>query len=284
MLNKLRIVIRGAGDLATGVALRLVRSGFTRLVMLERDNPMAVRRMASFSEAVRLGRHTVEGMTAELAHGVEDVNRVLAEGNLPILVDPLAASLELLKPDVLVDAVMAKRNLGTSMRDAPLVVGLGPGFTAGSDCHRVVETHRGSGLGRVVATGAALPNTGIPGMVMGYTTERVLRAPVEGIFETCLDVGHAVRAGETVGLVAGRPVVSVISGVLRGILPNLSPVTAGLKVGDVDPRGDQVACDRVSDKALAVGGGVLEAVLERFNSGPGVQNSEEEAVWPLAIP
>lgn len=284
MLNKLRIVIRGAGDLATGVALRFVRSGFTRLVMLERENPMAVRRMVSFSEAVRLGRHTVEGVTAELVQGVADVGRVLSNGNVPILVDPLAASLELLRPDVLVDAVMAKRNLGTSMRDAPLVIGLGPGFTAGSDCHRVIETHRGSGLGRVIAIGAALPNTGIPGMVMGYTTERVLRAPVDGIFETCLDVGHVVQAGDTVGVVAGRPVVSSISGVLRGILPNLSPVSAGLKLGDVDPRGDEVACDLISDKALAIGGGVLEAVLERFNSDPGAQNSEEEAVWPLAIP
>lgn len=240
--------------------------------------------MASFSEAVRLGRHEVEGVTAELVQGVADVSRVLAEGNLPIVVDPLAASLEILKPDILVDAIMAKRNLGTSVRDAPLVIGLGPGFTAGSDCHRVVETHRGSGLGRVIAAGGALPNTGIPGMVMGYTTERVLRAPVEGIFETCLDVGHTVLAGDTVGLVAGRPVVSAISGVLRGILPNLSPVSAGLKVGDVDPRVDQAACDQVSDKALAVGGGVLEAVLERYNFGTGVRNSEEEAVWPLAIP
>lgn len=284
MLNRLRIVIRGAGDLATGVALRLFHSGFTRLVMLERENPMAVRRLAAFSEAVRNGRHTVEDVTAELAHSAGDVGRVLAQGRLPVLVDPLATSLDVLKPDVLVDAVMAKRNLGTSMRDAPLVIGLGPGFTAGRDCHRVIETHRGSGLGRVIAEGGALPDTGIPGAVMGYTTERVLRAPVDGIFETRLEVGHVVQAGEAVGLVAGRPVVSQLSGVLRGILPDLSSVSAGLKVGDVDPRGDASTCDRVSDKALAVGGGVLEAILERFNTGADIRLGEEGGVWPLAIP
>lgn len=284
MLNCLRIVIRGAGDLATGVAVRLWRAGFRRVVMLERENPMAVRRLASLSEAVRLGRHQVEDVRAERAVSLAEVSAILARGGVPVLVDSLCASLGSLKPDVLVDAVMAKRNLGTSMNGAPLVIGLGPGFTAGRDCHRVIETHRGHGLGRVIAMGQAAPNTGVPAEVMGYSAQRVLRAPAEGIFETCLDIGQMIAAGDSIGMVGSEPVVSSIPGVLRGILPNLTPVTAGVKVGDVDPRGDASACARVSDKALAVGAGALEAILERYNTGPDTCGPEGDATWPLAIP
>jgi xanthine dehydrogenase accessory factor len=284
MLNRLRIVIRGAGDLATGVAVRLWRAGFRRMVMLERENPMAVRRLASLGEAVRLGRHQVEDVAAERAVSLAEVSAILSRGAVPVLVDPLCASLGSLKPGVLVDAVMAKRNLGTAMTDAPLVIGLGPGFTAGRDCHRVIETHRGHGLGRVIAAGQAAPNTGVPAEVMGYGARRVLRAPADGIFETCLDIGHEVAAGDSIGMVGEAPVVSSISGVLRGILPNLTPVAAGVKVGDVDPRGDVLACALVSDKALAVGGGVLEAILERYNAGPDMCGPEGDAAWPLAIP
>lgn len=284
MLNCLRIVIRGAGDLATGVAVRLWRAGFMRVVMLERENPMAVRRLACLSEAVRLGRHQVEDVRAERAANPGAVGEILTRGAVPVLVDPIYASLKNLKPDVLIDAAMAKKNLGTSIKDAPLVIGIGPGFTAGRDCHRVIETHRGHGLGRVIAKGQAAANTGVPGEVMGYTVERVLRAPADGIFETCLDIGHDVAAGESIGMVGHEPVVSSITGVLRGILPNLTPVTAGVKVGDVDPRGDVSVCALVSDKALAVGGGVLEAILERYNAGPGTCGPEGDTAWPLAIP
>ncbi|MFP5221734.1 MAG: selenium-dependent molybdenum cofactor biosynthesis protein YqeB [Acidobacteriota bacterium] len=284
MLSCLRIVIRGAGDLATGVALRLHRSGFTRLAMLERANPVAVRRRASFCEAVRLGEHSVEGVTAQLADNPADVELIQSKGRIPVLVDPQNLALGLLKPDVLVDAVIAKRNLGTTIHDAPLVIGLGPGFTAGQDVHRVVETHRGIGLGRVIASGAAQPNTGVPASVMGYASERVLRAPADGIFTTGLDIGHMVSAGQSVGVVAGEPVISQISGVLRGLLPHKAQVAKGMKLGDVDPRGHAVDCARVSDKALAIGGGVLEAILERYNTGPGQCGQEEGAPWPSATP
>ncbi len=280
MLKGLRIVVRGAGDLATGVALRLYRSGFRRLVMLEREGPLAVRRMVSFSEAVRHGRHVVEGVAAERASSALQAGEILDRGAIPVLVDPLGSILGLLRPDVLVDAAMAKRNLGTAKDDATLVVGLGPGFTAGVDCHRVVETHRGHGLGRVIASGEAFPNTGVPEAVMGYSSERVMRAPAEGIFETDLDIGREVAQGQTVGFVGQRPVVAAISGVLRGLLPDLTPVSGGLKVGDVDPRSDPEACRLASDKALAVGGGVLEAILERFNEGPDSDRPEEAQRWP----
>lgn len=281
MLNRLRIVIRGAGDLATGVALRLWRSGFRRMVLLERGAPLAVRRMVSLSEAVRLGSHVVEGVEARRADSPAQALDILASGAVPVLVDPVGESLSALRPDVLVDAVMAKRNVGgTRITHAPLVVALGPGFTAGLDCHRVVETHRGHGLGRVIREGAALPDTGVPDAVMGYTVERVLRAPADGIFETSLEVGCAVREGQAVGAVAGKPVVAPFAGVLRGLLPSLSPVTAGLKLGDVDPRNDASACPFASDKALAVGGGVLEAILERFNAGPDAFRPEEGPPWP----
>jgi xanthine dehydrogenase accessory factor len=284
MLSSLRIVIRGAGDLATGVALRLYRSGFTRLAMLERENPVAVRRRACLCEAVRLGEHTVEGVTAQLAENPADVNMILSLGRIPVLVDSQNTALGLLKPDVLVDAVMAKRNLGTTIHDAPLVIGLGPGFTAGQDVHRVVETHRGTSLGRVIASGAAQPNTGVPASVMGYASERVLRAPADGIFTTSLDIGHMASAGQPVGMVGEESVISQISGVLRGLLPHNAQVTKGMKLGDVDPRGPAVDCARVSDKALAIGGGVLEAILERYNTGPGQCGREEGAPWPSATP
>ncbi len=281
MLNRLRIVIRGAGDLATGVALRLWRSGFRRMVLLERESPLAVRRMVSLSEAVRLGRHTVEGVEAVRADDPAQALELLASGLLPVLVDPDGASLPVLRPDVVVDAVMAKRNVaGTRIDHAPLVVALGPGFTAGADCHRVVETHRGHGLGRVIRQGQALPDTGVPDAVMGYTVERVLRSPADGLFETALAVGAVVAEGQSVGMVAGKPVVAPFTGVLRGLLPHLSPVSAGLKLGDVDPRNDAAACPLASDKALAVGGGVLEAILERFNAGPDACLPEEGPQWP----
>jgi xanthine dehydrogenase accessory factor len=276
MIQSLRIVIRGAGDLATGVALRLWRSGLRRLVLLEMEAPLAVRRLVSFSEAVREGLWRVEGVTAERAADMREVNAVLSRGHVAVIVDPLAAFVRGMRPDVFIDATIAKRNLGTSLDQAELVVALGPGFTAGIDCHRVVETHRGHGLGRVIASGGALPNTGVPGEVMGYTSERVLRAPCDGIFETRLSIGQTVVAGQSVGVVGGLPVPTEISGVLRGLLPHLTPVFSGLKLGDVDPRGDASRCAIVSDKALAVGGGVLEAILQHFNTGPNLPWTEEE--------
>lgn len=254
------VLIRGAGDLASGIALRLYRSHF-EVVMTDLPRPTAIRRTVSFSSALVLGEYTVEEVTAVRAASSEEVPAILNKGRIPILADPEGASIHFLGPDVVVDAILAKRNLGTKRSDAPCVIGVGPGFTAGADTHAVVETMRGHDLGRVLLHGAAHPNTNIPGLVGGYDGERVLRAPADGVFRQFLDIGATVQAGDVAGTVAGIPMTCTISGVLRGILMDGTPVHQGMKAGDVDPRGDPSFCFTVSDKALAVGGGVLEAIL-----------------------
>ena len=238
------VVIRGGGDLATGTALRLYRAGM-EVVVCETAVPTSIRRTVCFSEAVRLGETEVEGVTARLA----------------ALADPEGACIPALAPDAVVDAIIAKRNLGTRMDMAPVVAAAGPGFTAGVDCHAVVETMRGHYLGRVIYDGAALPNTDVPGLIGGYAGERVLRAPADGVFRGAKRIGDRVRAGEAAGYVDGAPMVCTIDGVLRGLLADGVPVRRGMKSGDVDPRCAPEHCLCASDKALAVGGGVLEAIL-----------------------
>ncbi len=253
-------MIRGAGDIASGIALRLRRAGFD-VVMTEIERPTTIRRTVAFSDAVINGEQSVEGFTALRAETWEEACLYLEQGNIPILVDPDCACRSFLKPDALVDAILAKRNLGTTITDAPIVVGVGPGFAAGVDCHAVVETMRGHTLGRVCYEGSALPNTNIPGLIGGFAGERVLRAPADGVFESTRRIGDLVEAGDTVGFVSGQPMKATISGVLRGLLANGVPVKRGMKSGDVDPRGQKDYCALASDKALAVGGGVLEAIL-----------------------
>ncbi len=253
-------LIRGAGDIASGIALRLHRAGFD-IAMTEIERPTTIRRTVAFSDAVIDGGQTVEGVTALRAETWEEAVLYLEQGHIPVLVDPDCACREFLKPDALVDAILAKRNLGTSIDDAPIVVAVGPGFTAGVDCHAVVETMRGHTLGRVCYEGSALPNTNIPGLIGGFAGERVLRAPADGVFESSHRIGDLVEAGDTIGFVAGQPMKATISGVLRGLLANGVPVKQGMKSGDVDPRAKKDYCDLASDKALAVGGGVLEAIL-----------------------
>lgn len=256
------VLIRGAGDLASGIALRLRRAGCS-VVMTELAQPTTIRRTVSFSDAVLQGAAVVEGIEARLAGNPAQAKRLLKDGILPVLIDPEAACREELMPDVLVDAILAKRNLGTSINDAPVVIGVGPGFTVGLDCHAAVETMRGHTLGRAYYQNgdAVLPNTAIPGLIGGYTGERVLRAPADGIFRGIRTIGDRVEAGETVGYVGDKPMRCTIGGVLRGLLADGVPVRKGLKAGDVDPRGRQEYCRTVSDKALSVGGGVLEAIL-----------------------
>lgn len=258
------VIIRGGGDLATGVALRLYRAGM-RVVILEAAMPTSIRRTVCFSEAVRLGETVVENITARRGE-VSEVPVLLERGMIPVLVDPEAACLRELRPDALVDAILAKRNLGTTIDMAPVVVAAGPGFTAGADCHAVVETMRGHYLGRVIYTGSALPNTNIPGLIGGYAGERVLRAPADGVFQGARQIGDQVKAGDVAGYVAGVPMVCTISGVLRGLLADGVAVTRGMKSGDVDPRCQPDHCTCASDKALSVGGGVLEAILH-FSAG-----------------
>lgn len=260
--------MRGAGDLATGVIVRLHRCGF-RVVVTECANPSAIRRRAALCEAVWQGQATVEGVTCRRVTDAEEVVRVSQAGEVPLLVDERAACVSALRPAAVVDAILAKRNLGTNRDMAPITVGLGPGFTAGEDVDAVVETMRGHHLGRVILQGAAIPNTGVPGMIAGYAAERVIHAPVSGemVFVQdengqTIDIGALVRKGQEIARVGGVPVLATIDGVLRGLISAGYPVTEGLKIADIDPRPEQVAyCDTVSDKARAIGGGVVEALL-----------------------
>lgn len=254
------IVIRGAGDIATGIALRLHRAHF-QVVMLDLPRPTAIRRTVCFSEAIVRGECTVEHICARAIQNPKDADALLARGIIPVLADPEGGAIAALSPDVVVDAILAKKNLGTAMHDAPIVIAVGPGFCAGSDCHAVVETMRGHYLGRAIYEGAALPNTNVPGLIGGFAGERVLRAPDNGIFRALREIGDIVKSGDTVGEVNGLPMQCTIDGVLRGILADGTPVRKGMKSGDVDPRCELAHCYCASDKALAVGGGVLEAVL-----------------------
>lgn len=254
------VVIRGAGDIATGVALRLWRAHI-QVVMTDLDHPTAIRRTVCFSQAIPNGEAVVEDVTAKRAESPVQSLALLRQGVIPVLADPQGSCIPILKPDGVVDAILAKRNLGTRITDAQVVIGVGPGFTAGEDCHAVVETMRGHYLGRVFYKGSAQPNTGIPGLIGGFAGERVLRAPADGLFHPLREIGDQVREGDVAATVDGQPMVCTLTGVLRGILPEGTPVFQGMKAGDIDPRCKLEHCYCASDKALAVGGGVLEALL-----------------------
>jgi xanthine dehydrogenase accessory factor len=258
--NNTLVIIKGAGDLASGIALRLRHAGFD-LVMTEIPRPTAVRRTVCFSQAVYEGSARVEDVNALLVRDEKEMRRVLAEKKIPLFVDPGAEIVKKFRPGVVVDAVMAKKNPGTRITDAPVVIGVGPGFCAGLDCHAVIETQRGHTLGRVLTEGSALPNTGVPGDIGGYTVERMLRSPADGVFEARSQIGARVAKGDIVAAVGDTPLRAGIDGVLRGLLPSGVTVTKGMKAGDIDPRCEVSHCFTVSDKALAVAGGVLEAIL-----------------------
>lgn len=254
------VVIRGAGDIATGIALRLWRARI-RVVMTDLERPTAIRRTVCFSQAIRNGEATVEDVAAKRASDSFDALALLEQGVIPVLADPEGSCIPVLEPDGVVDAILAKKNLGTRIADARVVVGVGPGFTAGEDCHAVVETMRGHWLGRVYYKGSAQPNTGIPGLIGGFSGERVLRAPADGLFHQLREIGEQVKEGDVAATVDGVPMLCTLTGVLRGILPEGTPVFRGMKAGDIDPRCEPEHCYCASDKALAVGGGVLEALL-----------------------
>lgn len=256
----MKVLIKGAGDLASGVALRLHRSGCS-VVMTEIDRPTTVRRTVAFSPAVYEGSCTVEDVTGIRCADLEQVEVALAAGKIAVVVDEQARMKDDWQPDVVVDAILAKRNLGTAMSDAGTVIGLGPGFTAGQDCHCVVETMRGHYLGRCIWDGSAIPNTGVPGPIGGYTRERLIRASADGIFRGTVRIGDIVEAGMVVGYVQDTPVLAEASGVVRGLLQDGVTVTKGMKSGDVDPRCEAVHCFTVSDKASSIAGGVLEGIL-----------------------
>jgi xanthine dehydrogenase accessory factor len=256
------ILIRGGGDLATGVAARLHRVGFP-LLILEIEQPLAVRRRVALAEAVYAGRVCVEDMEGVHAPTPAEVPAILEAGGIPVLVDAEASSLSAFSPQVIVDGRM-KKTASDLPRDAALLtIGLGPGFSAGADCHAVVETRRGHRLGRVIWMGPAAADTSKPETVEGYGADRVLRAPNSGEMRALREIGDVITRGEPVFAVDGEPVLAPFDGVLRGLLHDGLKVEGGMKVGDLDPRGDPRYCYEISDKALAVGGGVLEAVLSR---------------------
>ena len=259
------ILIRGGGDLASGVALRLYRVGLS-VVIAELAQPMAVRRLVSFSEAVYSGEVTIEGVTGRRVNDPGDslkVLQLLSKGRIPVLVDPEAKSAQLVHPMVIVDARMTKLPPEPLRHSARLYLGLGPGFVAGETCHAVIETNRGHRLGRVIWEGAAQADTGLPAAVGEHGAERALRAPADGQVSGLVQIGDHVQAGQAVAEVAGISVPAPFAGVLRGLIHPDCPVRQGMKIGDVDPRDDPAICSLVSEKSLAVGGGVLEAILSR---------------------
>jgi xanthine dehydrogenase accessory factor len=265
------IVIKGAGELATGVACRLYRANFRRILMLEIPSPLAVRRRVSFCEAIHEQTMMVEGIEAVRIDEVKfdkesELLSAWETGKIAVSVDPKAESINHNKPDVFIDATLAKRNLGTGITDAPLVIALGPGFVAGKDAHVVVETNRGHDLGRLIRTGAAEANTGDPGNIGGYTKERVIRSPADGIFIAEKQIGDSVTKGDLIGRVGNTSVIAPLDGMLRGLIRPEISVTIGLKIGDVDPRNVVSYCDTISEKVRALGGAILETILAHYNS------------------
>lgn len=262
------IIVRGAGDLATGTICRLAKSGF-RLLVLETVYPAAIRRQVALSEAVYEGSACVEGVTAVQIEAVKGADAVWARGQVPVLVDPVGDAILALKPAAVVDAILAKRNLGTTRAMAPLTIALGPGFTAGIDVDAVIETKRGHNLGRVITDGSAAPNTGIPGMIGGYAAERVLHAEVAGTLRNIRQIGDLVTAGEPIAAIETEDgsvsVKASISGLIRGMIRDGYPVTKGFKIADIDPRTEELAnCFTISDKARCIAGGVLEVICSRL--------------------
>ena len=259
------IVVRGGGDLATGVVHRLWSAGL-RVLVLETSHPAAIRRQVSLCEAVYEGETAVEGMRGIRVETLADADAVWAQNAVPILIDPTGACLPQARPAVLVDAIIAKKNLGTTREMAPLTIALGPGFTAGQDVDVVVETKRGHRLGRIIREGAAIPNTGIPGVIGGYGKERVIHAQTEGIFQDVRKIGDLVEAGEIIAQIRtseGKsiPVTTQIGGILRGLLRSGYPVTPGFKIADIDPRREELSnCFLISDKSRCIAGSVLELV------------------------
>lgn len=259
------IIVRGGGDIATGIIYKLYQCGFSVLV-LETNKPSAIRRNVAYSEAVYQGQQKVEDVICYLAENLENAKDLLEQKKLTMLIDPKGESIQSLKPIAVVDAILAKRNLGTTKNMAGIVIGVGPGFEAGKDVHAVIETMRGHRLGRIIYDGAAIKNTGIPGMIGGYAKERVIYSPVKGTLHTIRQIADVVKKGEVIAYVENqkekRFVYATIDGILRGLLPDGYEVTEGFKMADIDPRIDEYEnCFLISEKARCIAGGVLEAIL-----------------------
>lgn len=259
------VLIKGAGDLATGIAYRLKKSGLD-VVMTEIHKPTTVRRTVAFSQAVFDNEIAIEGIKGIKVNNINEIYEEIREGNIPIIIDEKAEVIKELRPDVVVDAIIAKKNLGTSIEDAPIVIGVGPGFEAKVDCHLVVETKRGHYLGKVIEEGSAIPNTGVPGNIGGYTKERIIRASSNGKIKPVVAIGDFVKKGDIVAYIDGVEVLAEIDGIVRGMLQEGIEVFKGMKSGDIDPRCEKDHCFTISDKARSIGGGVLEAIMYMSNN------------------
>ena len=253
------IIIRGAGDLATAIAIRLHNSGF-RVVCLEVAKPTVIRRTVSFAQAVFEGQACVENVRARLV-SIDDIDKTFSEDVVLVLIDPAGDAIRILHPAVLIDAIIAKRNLGTTRDMAPFTIALGPGFIAGEDVDCVIETARGHNLARLIYSGSAAPNTGIPGNIEGFTSERVIHSPCSGTFRSVKKIGDIVAKGDVIAEVGGMPVRATIDGMIRGLLHDGLDIPEHFKIADIDPRGSRADYRTCSDKARALGGAVLEAVM-----------------------
>lgn len=258
------VVIRGGGDIATGISHKLYRSGF-KVLILEIEKPTMVRRTVSFASAVFDCETVVEGVKSVKAYTTKDIYDIWNNNQIPVIVDPKCEIIDEIKIDILVDATLSKRNLGMNIKMAPITIGVGPGFDAGQDVDVVVETSRGHDLGKLIFKGYAEADTGIPGKILGYGKERVLRAPCHGIINNLSDIGDTIKKDQIVAYVGEEPVKATIDGILRGIIINDSKVKKGLKIADIDPREIKEYCFTISDKARSVAGGVLEAILYMKN-------------------
>ncbi|QEK13063.1 EF2563 family selenium-dependent molybdenum hydroxylase system protein [Crassaminicella thermophila] len=266
MFSKYIVIIKGGGDIATAVAYKLFRAGF-KVIITELEKPMMVRRTVSFANCIYEKEWTVEGVTSAFAEKEKDIERILKSGKIPVFVDPACKILEKIQPTILIDAILAKKNCGTQITDAPIVIALGPGFTAGLDVDAVIETNRGHQLGRILFEGKADANTGVPGPIKGYTIERVLRAPCMGIVKNHVEIGDFINKGERICSVGDLVVNAEIDGVVRGLIKDGLFVKKNEKIGDIDPRKDKKYCSLISDKGRNVAGGVLEAILILLQRG-----------------
>ena len=259
------MLVKGAGEMGSAIAWRLHMANMGRICMLDLENPLCVRRRVSYCTALETGATAVEGVAALAARDPAAIEAAWCAGKIAVVRTTDWGKARGLAPEVVIDAILAKRNLGTRKDEARLVIALGPGFAAGVDCDCVIETNRGHDLGRIIVSGSAQANTGDPGEIAGFTTERVLRAPAAGSFRTGLEIGSTVRKGDVIGQVAGQPVCAGLDGVLRGLIRPGTEVVKGIKLGDIDPRGRREYCDTISDKARSIAGAVLEAIMRDLN-------------------
>jgi xanthine dehydrogenase accessory factor len=258
------VAIKGAGEMGSAIAWRLYMANIRKIIMMDRPRPMAVRRHVCFCEAIPNGQHNIDGVSALYADQVDAIRHAWSKGRIAVAADPSWKLIPKLTPNVVVDAILAKQNLGTTIDEAPLVIGLGPGFQAPRDVHAVVETNRGHDLGRIITRGCAAPNTGIPGKVNGFSHQRVIRSPANGIFEGLVSIGDVVSKGDIIAKVGPNVLPAELDGIVRGLVrPNLR-VKKGDKLGDIDPRNRREHCFSISDKARAISGSVLEAILRTF--------------------